>query len=598
MQFLKQLIWKEENKFNRFFFWILIFLILFGIFLRFFLITEMGVYGNDTCVYINIAKAWSEGNFIYQIGGGNPIIRPVIFFIFAGAIKIFGYQDYSIKLANAIIDSFIILLMMFISYRLSNRNLWVSLSAGSIYALLPIAITFSRTELTHTISTFMVLISFFFFILYFQADRKIKKYLFITFTGIFTGLATLSHDELVFIAPAFVFFIFIHFISHTRSIKNFKYILIESSLYMVTTFLICQSVIYLHLFSFTSKLKNPLQDPSIDLNVIQRFFVFIWNGISTNTSTIFLLLFLFLGFSIGIFKLLKWLKCKKVNLKFPFLFYLPWVIVFEYIFLYAFFSNMLLSRLYLPLVPLMIIALVIGYEKIFKSLKIRFSNSIMIIIGLSIILFNIGHYSEFRNFLQKKYSVIWTYPAKFLDLNLPGGYEIFLQQNYRKKWYRQIYEQLHNQVNENARLLITSTIHFPYPARRMLQLGFYFGDNAIYVIDHTEPLKDIISKYKIKYLLYTLFRADRRLLSRKKPLLSYQYNGKWSIPESNQVGMSYGFPPGEFTVEKEYLFLEKFLKKKNATPIFEKGNIKKSMEKLTKSKKKLWINGSTIIHKF
>lgn len=598
MQFKKQYLREGKNKFILLFLGILIFLILFGIFLRFFKITEMGVYGSDNLFYINIAKAWSEGNFVYQIAGGRPVFRPVIYCIYAGAIHIFGFHDYSIKMMNVFIDSLSIFLMMFISYRLSDRNLWASLSAGIIYALLPIAITYSRIELTHTISAFMVLMSFLFFLIYFQSDQKKKKYLFLILTGIFTGLTALSHEELVFIAPGYILFLFIHFLSQPRNVKTFIQFVLDSSLYLATTFVICQNIIYLYLSAFIGKLKTGVSDTSVDSNAIERIFIFIWNGISTNTSTIFLWLFLLLGFVLVILNLFKWLKFKKLNIKFPLLYYLPWLIVFGYTFFYAHLTSVLISRLFLPFVPLIIIALVIGYEKIFKNLSIKFSNSFLIIIGTIIIFFNLGHYSEFTNISQKRYSLELIPPTKYLDLDLPGGYKRFKNRNYKKKWERQIFEKLKDRVNENARLLITSSIIYPTPGRRVFQLGFYFGDNAIYIIDHSEPLEDLISKYKVKYLIYTLLWADKRVIKKNKSFCSYKYNGKWSISDSNQLGKSYGFDPGEFTVKKEYIFLKKFLKRKKATPIFTNGNIKKSMKKFSKSKGSICIYGDFIIYKF
>jgi 4-amino-4-deoxy-L-arabinose transferase-like glycosyltransferase len=100
-------------------------------FLRFFMLSEIGIRGDDTLYYLSLARGWAE-----------PVredYRLVIRAIYALALRM-GDSDWSIKALNAGLDVLSVLLLYGIARRLSGRL--VSLATALSYALMPRAIAF------------------------------------------------------------------------------------------------------------------------------------------------------------------------------------------------------------------------------------------------------------------------------------------------------------------------------------------------------------------------------------------------------------------------------------------------------------------------
>ena len=106
-----------------------------GGFLRFENLTNNGIRGSDTIYYTNIAKAWTEGDFVFRIADGKLAYRPVVYFLYATGIKIFGFHDWSLKVVNATVDSLNIGLVFVLCYLLSRRDVWLSLICATSHAV-------------------------------------------------------------------------------------------------------------------------------------------------------------------------------------------------------------------------------------------------------------------------------------------------------------------------------------------------------------------------------------------------------------------------------------------------------------------------------
>ena len=141
---------------------------------------------------------------------------------------------------------------------------------------------------------------------------------------------------------------------------------------------------------------------------------------------------------------------------------------------------------------------------------IRWSMALLAAIS---IFFNLGNYQNKKTFDRATLKE-WVPFSIALPLNPIPGLQRAHQEIYSKSWDRMLYEQLADRVDENHRLLVTSSLFQPYPGRRVFQTEVYFGDNAVYLVDHSEPLDEVISKYNIKYVLFTTRDPKRDYLRR------------------------------------------------------------------------------------
>ncbi len=164
---------------------------------------NLGLNGSDNTYYTNMARIWSEGDHVYGIGGGPDLYhRPVVYWVYGQTVRLLGFNDTSIKIVNASFDTINILLVFLLAFILSRRNLWAASSAAIIFALLPFTILISRSELTHTLSTSMLLMSMILLSLSFLAKHPAGRLVLALLSGATTGLGALTHEELIFAAAA------------------------------------------------------------------------------------------------------------------------------------------------------------------------------------------------------------------------------------------------------------------------------------------------------------------------------------------------------------------------------------------------------------
>ncbi|MCP4398959.1 MAG: hypothetical protein GY801_16875 [bacterium] len=99
-------------------------LLIFAAFVRFNQITIQGTVGSDTFGYLKEAKLWVDGKppqFIQKM----IFYRPAIFLLHSWAIRIGGWNDYSIKMLHAFMDMCSMSFIFLIAYILS-KNWWNS----------------------------------------------------------------------------------------------------------------------------------------------------------------------------------------------------------------------------------------------------------------------------------------------------------------------------------------------------------------------------------------------------------------------------------------------------------------------------------------
>ncbi len=542
--------------------------------MRFYKIKEIGTNRRgDDISYTNIAKSWSEGNFIFRNSSSEAtMFRPAVYIFYATGIKLFGYHDYSIKMINAFFGSLNILLIFFICLIMTEKNLWLSLSSALIYALLPVAIYYSRVEMTHTISSTMTLLCFLFFVLYFQSERVREKYLFLIFSGIFVALAALAHEDLILVAFGFLAFLFANIIFQANKKLAIRTFIKDAGIFSIFPLITSHFIIALgsDFIGMLQKVKNANQNTAGITGYMDWFFRYMWHAISANCSKATLYLFLLVSVFVFVKMVQNLFKIKRFHFSIPPLFFLPLAVVIVYIALYAYFIRFFAMRLFLPLVPLVFMAILMWLWKVLDIFSLKFANGILVFIALFIIPL---HVEQFKDFTESQGP---GYPYKrgftfYPDFNISRGLKRFASLNYRKTWARLRYEELKDKVNENARVLITSSYILSERGRRIFQLEYYFGDNAIYIIDHDEPLDDLIAQYKIKYVLFSTCLKVTRRAPKEEAYERYRYNGQWAKPQPIVFGSSYGFKKGDYSIAKEFTYLIKYLDSKKAKILYRTG---------------------------
>ncbi|MEO5345489.1 MAG: glycosyltransferase family 39 protein [Magnetococcus sp. YQC-9] len=170
--------------------------------LRFFHLTEIGVSGSDNFLYWHYAVKWSHNDHSLDIQEieQNRLYRPVSFYLFAWALKIFDYQDYAIKLFNIIVDAGNAFLVFLVCRRITN--LWLGGLASLLYVCIPELIAYSRSESLHTLSFLFLLMAVYFLIRFLETTSKLRLF-YLTMSGLALSEGGHVHPSILLNAPGF-----------------------------------------------------------------------------------------------------------------------------------------------------------------------------------------------------------------------------------------------------------------------------------------------------------------------------------------------------------------------------------------------------------
>ncbi len=173
-----------------------------GAYYRLHRITEEGMHEGDTVEYYRVAKRWSSGHPDEFMG--DTFYRPVVYAANATALRVFGDNDYSIKLMNSLFDLASIALIVFAGWQLSGSVI-PGIGAAGVYALMPYAIRQCRIGMPHTLSVLLVLAAVCLFRPRWLAEGRLRARLaFDGLAGFCLGLAANTHAELGFLGFGFV----------------------------------------------------------------------------------------------------------------------------------------------------------------------------------------------------------------------------------------------------------------------------------------------------------------------------------------------------------------------------------------------------------
>lgn len=510
----------------------LLIILFFSAWVRFDGITEQGVALPADCfVYVKEAKLWATGQPPKFLGG--RFYRPVSYFLQGMAIRIFGDNDYSIKLFHGIMDMLSIILIFMIASILA-RDYWAGALSSLIYAFLPGVVKLVRSEMLHVESTFFVLLSLFFFILFVsrKTGKGVKLFL-LAMAGLSIGFAANTHADQAFLAPGYVLYLFIKSYDSQNKKKSLKK-------FVITAFIFTFSFFTPYLLGFLMLGPKLVLQVFLKEMTIAKYTQIAHLGHASEPTIFFNIIYysikhyfgkqiFFIGvLLIGTNFIMIYRKIKKESDSL--LAYTPIILIFSY----SFFHSLFLytspqPRLLMPLLSLFIFIITQWYYKIFKQLFGKYYLIVFICL----------------------FSMLFLLNPKVL----PGEpkYKVYI---------RSTYDILEDDVNSKNKLLITPVIIAPH-------IGFnwdlYFGKNAIYLwklhIKKEYNLKSLEALLKDKNIRYIYLgkRIHGRVL---KPNfhISRRFRGwlrnekfQYSLEKDLEIIQAYIRNKGGLVIHHDYL---------------------------------------------
>lgn len=544
--------------------------LIFGAALRLGGLDRIGLKGSDNTYYTNMAMLWSEGEHVYSIGD-SPLLyyRPVVYWVYAAAVRALGFNDATIKTVNTSLDTLNILLVFLLAYILSRKDPWAASSAAVIYALLPFTILISRSELTHTLSTATLLIATILLSLSWFAKTRTIRLVLAFLSGAATGLCALTHEEMIFTAAAPVLFLLLRPGDRNSGVRS--RLIAATSLagsYLIGIFAVAHGMLQTHQADAQVRAAGIIGhriSQSHYLRFIERPLKFAWNALTGSSSTFLACLVI----ALVLVLVVRWVLNLRTNrsrwrVSSLSIDDLPLWTVALHILFYACFFNYYAVRLFVPLIPLVIVWLVVRSASLATRYAGRHAaHGVLSVLTITVATANLGHFALYPGFVSSRFPT-WAPFSLAADVRPDAGWSLFQLERTRKGWARKRWEELGPAVNENSRLLVGASAFHPFPGRRLLQIGYYFGDNSVYLVDQDRPLGDVIEANNIEFVLFTSYQTEDWQDTRGLESRRYLGGGSWSSRVPFTPGGSLGFAEGDYTIQGEFDRLRNYLTRRGA----------------------------------
>ncbi|MGE3609195.1 MAG: ArnT family glycosyltransferase [Bacteriovoracaceae bacterium] len=426
------------------------FCLAFGILSRFWNITNIGISGSDAFFYWQTAYEWA-----FQKIQLNEHYRPFVYSIYALALKVFGANDWPIKLMNVIYD-LLAGLMTYKVYVTYFKDKMGAITASSIYLILPTFIMWSRLEEVHTPSILFILCSLYFFHPSIHQRRWYNFFL----SGMFLSFAWNTHPDLAVLVPVFLLFLFIFNGGDFYDIATFGLIFLLGvfSVFIAFSFIVSPAELLVNIVSNHSAQKNPVTDAWII-----KFFTVYYRYISENLSPLITLIFTIVFISSFVKK-----SYRSINSLF-----LISLVLFYCLMCSLLFSRVYLARLLLPLCPVILIVC-INFALQFK----KFKYYLLLLVGVASI--------------------------------YPHTSTIFSPYTQEFSYYKQLDEFIGKEVNSENKILIAPFIF--YHIHSPLHKNIYLNGNGIYIpLDEGNSFKEIVEKNHVTYFVWAKKLHDHRI---------------------------------------------------------------------------------------
>lgn len=440
--------------------WVICFL--FGVLSRFWNIFQIGMIGSDEFYYWDVAYQWSKDG-VFLTGH----YRPFIYYVYSFIMKVFGPNDWVIKLLNVTLDVSTGICLFFI-YKLYFKDRRGAFLVSSLYLIVPAFIFYARRELVHTPSIFFLELTLLFFPSLFL--EKLKG-VWVFLSGVFFSMAWNTHPDLFVLFPVFIFFIFVYYRESLFDsiILALLFTLGAASVFIIFSFTFHPFEMVFNILK-NHKAQSKLSVDSLWVKWGKIYYLYI----KENLGTVVLAFF-----SAAILKIVVNLYRGYKNVYEIFLLAL---IVTYMLMCGLLFSRIYIPRLLLPLCPL-IIMLVVRMSLHF-SFKKKYASAF---IGCLLISLIVG---------EKVHS---------LD-------DSFYQE---VSYYRRLENEIGEKIDANNRLLVAPIIF--YHIHGPLTKKVYLKGQSRYLVNAPgEKMADIIQRNKISYIVWASENYDERIFGKNR----------------------------------------------------------------------------------
>jgi hypothetical protein len=434
-------------------------------------LTENGIRGSDTFQYWEIAWMWLEGRPVLNNDPHDSLqyYRPVFYALNALSLKLFGPHDWAIRAVVALFETVNgALIALILALIFSN---WALIVGGvALYVTSPLAFQVSQTELPHTQSSTFVLAGLFFLLTWIHRPSRGRLLL----SGACVGLAALVHGSVIFFAPAYVLVILLHRLPLAPKKKELLLVAREIAFFSAAFFLVYFApglvVGWRELFAAVRSEAGIRTDDKPSVLALMGSYT--TEGPREALSLPVAALF-WLGSLLLAAKLLG-LRGKSWSSRRESLAWVPFVILAFFTLNFSLvFKNVFHLRLFLPLVPLVIVVALYALERAALRIPRVRPAAAIAVAALALCVSN-----------------VWAKPRT-------------LQAYYKgemKGAARATYDVLAAKVGPQARLLALPALNFSY--RFPFSARVYFGENVSYFFTCREAeLDEWTRREKIRYVV-------------------------------------------------------------------------------------------------
>jgi len=183
---------------------VLIFILITSILIRFPFLNA-GLFHHDSAqLAVAVEKLVNNGE-LQGIGGGRHglVIADSVFFYVFKTILRHESAEFSVNFASAFFGVIAVLFLYLLAKELLNDR-FTAFSSAMLYSVTPIFLSVSTFANSHSLSVFLVLLSFHFLIQSIKSNEKLSA----AYSGIFIGASFLVRESNLLLLPAAFYLIF------------------------------------------------------------------------------------------------------------------------------------------------------------------------------------------------------------------------------------------------------------------------------------------------------------------------------------------------------------------------------------------------------